>query len=77
MRAPKLEPCPIRMEAVVILWRNLLQRLQELRTRDLSTWEATRRVVQLESYRAEQLQRRFARRLQEQNYMRVGADRLG
>jgi hypothetical protein len=66
MRAPRLEPCPIHMEAVVILWRNLLQRLYEWRMQDLSTWDATRRVVQLESYRAEQLQRRFARRLAEQ-----------
>jgi hypothetical protein len=49
-----------------LLWRNLLQRLYEWRTQELSTWEATRRVVEFETYRAKRLRRRFARRLAEQ-----------
>jgi hypothetical protein len=50
----------------MILWRNILQRLYEWRTQELSTWEATRRVVGFETYRANRLRRRFARRLAEQ-----------
>lgn len=50
----------------MILLRNLLQRLYELRTKDLTTWEATRRIVKIEAYRGQQIQRRFERRLAEQ-----------
>lgn len=50
----------------MILLHNLIQRLLELRTQNLSTWEATRRIVQMDVYRSQQLQRRFERRLAEQ-----------
>jgi hypothetical protein len=56
----------------MILLRNLLQRLYELRTKDLTTWEATRRIVQIETYRSQLLQRRFKRRLAE--HRRVEAE---
>ena len=51
----------------MILIRNLWQRvIVEFRLRELSTWEATRRIVQMDVYRSQQLRRRFERRLAEQ-----------
>lgn len=52
-------------EATMILLRNLLYRLYERTTRRLSPLEAKRRIVQIEAYRGQRLQRRFERRLAE------------
>jgi hypothetical protein len=50
----------------MILLRNLLYRLYELTTKQLSPLEAKRRIVQIDVYRGQRLQRRFERRLAEQ-----------
>ena len=54
-----------------MLWRNMIHRFSELRTYwedcmgGLTPLKARRRIVQIEPYRRQVLQRRFKRRLQE------------